>query len=176
MKYVFILDLVLVTAVYWFETFESHAATCFWSQVFAYDYCFWSMDETDKERFAGQFLKWSSSHCIKSSNIFLIRNKKTTDDGFRKIQYLLWNSVYNVVCVCVCVQVKRWSSSALGKVFSTTPSRATMPVSLPMDKLVMNHKDSLFCLPVWRDSISCWRPLNNPNGTLDQHRYLASLA
>lgn len=22
-------------------------------QVFAYDYCFWSMDETDKEKFAG---------------------------------------------------------------------------------------------------------------------------
>nr|XP_040022592.1 kinesin-like protein KIF13B [Gasterosteus aculeatus aculeatus]XP_040022597.1 kinesin-like protein KIF13B [Gasterosteus aculeatus aculeatus] len=27
------------------------------AKVFAYDYCFWSMDETDKERFAGQFLK-----------------------------------------------------------------------------------------------------------------------
>lgn len=25
----------------------------FTSQVFAYDYCFWSMDETDKDKFAG---------------------------------------------------------------------------------------------------------------------------
>uniref|UniRef100_A0A8C8A0X1 Kinesin-like protein n=1 Tax=Oryzias sinensis TaxID=183150 RepID=A0A8C8A0X1_9TELE len=33
------------------------SSLCFLSeplQVFAYDYCFWSMDETDKERFAGQ--------------------------------------------------------------------------------------------------------------------------
>uniref|UniRef100_A0A3Q1J002 Uncharacterized protein n=1 Tax=Anabas testudineus TaxID=64144 RepID=A0A3Q1J002_ANATE len=27
---------------------------CFFPLVFAYDYCFWSMDETDKEKFAGQ--------------------------------------------------------------------------------------------------------------------------
>lgn len=40
------------------------------------------------------------------------------------------------VCVCVCLQVRKWCSSALGKVFSVTPSRATMPVSLPMDRLV----------------------------------------
>lgn len=36
------------------------------------------------------------------------------------------------------MQVRRWSSSALEKVFSTTPFRATMPVYLPMDKLVIN--------------------------------------
>lgn len=41
--------------------------------------------------------------------------------------------------VCVCVQVRRLSSSALGKVFSTMPFRATTPVSLPMDKLVTEH-------------------------------------
>lgn len=45
------------------------------------------------------------------------------------------------VCVCVCcVQVRRWSSSALGKVFSIMPSRATMPVFLPMDKLVITFR------------------------------------
>lgn len=48
------------------------------------------------------------------------------------------NSFLNVIMlsVWICKQARRWSSSALGKVFSTTPSRATMPVSLPMDKLV----------------------------------------
>lgn len=30
------------------------------SQVFAYDYCFWSMDETEKDKFAGQLAR--SSH------------------------------------------------------------------------------------------------------------------
>uniref|UniRef100_A0A8D0AVI3 Kinesin family member 13B n=1 Tax=Sander lucioperca TaxID=283035 RepID=A0A8D0AVI3_SANLU len=37
----------------WIFLFVSHTGTVFTSQVFAYDYCFWSMDETDKERFAG---------------------------------------------------------------------------------------------------------------------------
>lgn len=45
------------------------------------------------------------------------------------------------------VQVRRWCSSALGKVFSTTPSRATTPVSLPMDKLVTYNKMTNFSLP-----------------------------
>lgn len=31
----------------------SHTAVVFSPQVFAYDYCFWSMDETDKDKFAG---------------------------------------------------------------------------------------------------------------------------
>lgn len=26
-------------------------------KVFAYDYCFWSMDESETEKFAGQFLE-----------------------------------------------------------------------------------------------------------------------
>uniref|UniRef100_A0A8D0AN83 Kinesin family member 13B n=1 Tax=Sander lucioperca TaxID=283035 RepID=A0A8D0AN83_SANLU len=39
----------------WIFLFVSHTGTVFTSQVFAYDYCFWSMDETDKERFAGGF-------------------------------------------------------------------------------------------------------------------------
>uniref|UniRef100_A0A671YDE2 Kinesin family member 13B n=1 Tax=Sparus aurata TaxID=8175 RepID=A0A671YDE2_SPAAU len=33
---------------------KSHTAAVCICQVFAYDYCFWSMDETDKENFAGQ--------------------------------------------------------------------------------------------------------------------------
>lgn len=45
--------------------------------------------------------------------------------------------------VCVCLQVRRWCSSALEKVFCTMPSRATTPVSLLMDKLVMFHHQSV---------------------------------
>lgn len=56
--------------------------------------------------------------------------------------FLFWKC-QTVECVCMCVQVRRWSSSALGKVFSTMPSRATTPVSLPMDKLVIGHETLL---------------------------------
>lgn len=76
------------------------------------------MDETEKDKFAG-WLALPSSHfstfCFVSLNVF-------------------------VDWVCVCVQVRRWSSSALEKVFSTTPSRATTPVSLPMDRPVINNQ------------------------------------
>lgn len=51
--------LCLKTKLFWYNqpwtsvVCLSHIATVFTSQVFAYDYCFWSMDETDKEKFAG---------------------------------------------------------------------------------------------------------------------------
>lgn len=48
----------------WYEQNErKHKVTIFIShsfsfvQTFAYDYCFWSMDESETEKFAGQFLE-----------------------------------------------------------------------------------------------------------------------
>lgn len=68
--------------------------------------------------------------------------------------YALPNSSLGEVllCVCICQQVRRWSSSALGKVFFATPSRATTPVSLPTDKLVNYTKRGHCFLTIWRTS------------------------
>lgn len=58
-------------------TARSHRQICtsytaaFQFQVFAYDYCFWSMDETDKEKFAGTVMK-RQVHIFTGFNIYLL--------------------------------------------------------------------------------------------------------
>lgn len=81
------------------------------------------MDETEKDKFAGR-LTLLNPHLVYFSEPML-----RTDNG-------------------LCVQARRWSSSALEKVFSTTPSRVTMPVSLPMDKLVITNRQLAGCMKV----------------------------
>lgn len=110
-------------------------------QVFAYDYCFWSMDESDKEKFAG----------VKIWCLTLLILWSPFERQWRLCTARQFLQCGCALCVCVCKQVRRWSSSALEKVFSTTPSRATMPVSLPTDKLVIYTKIAQCFLADMRD-------------------------
>lgn len=93
------------------------------------------MDESDKEKFAGWLI------LVFDIAPFVITILKAVVSPHCQ-------TLSEVCCLrCVCEQVRRWSSSALGKVFSTTPSRATTPASLPTDKLV-NYRKRAQCFLV----------------------------
>lgn len=89
-------------------------------QVFAYDYCFWSIDDTEVSKFAGLACVIDSVH-TDLPDLFIIKSECV---------YLMF---------MLMSQVRMWFFSVLERVFWTVLSRDTMHAYLHMAKQVHRH-------------------------------------
>lgn len=63
------------------ETQSNHISLSF-VKTFAYDYCFWSMDESETEKFAGQFLHFlMKPPCLFLGSVTNISSVSSCYDG-----------------------------------------------------------------------------------------------